>query len=430
MHTKKNYINSFTLFLTVLVIFIPLAQVTGPFLTDFLISLSALSYILIILLLNNQLHKDNRYLNILLLFWIFILFTALMSDYKYLSIKPSLTFFRFIVFCFVVIFIINNNKKFFLNFNISIIVVLSVLIFDGYFQFIFGKNIIGLKQLRPDRLSSFFYDELILGSYLLKFLPIMLFLYYQNLKNEKVKLLNSIIIISIIPLIFLTGERAAFFLSILFCFLVMPFIFSIKKFLSILASFLILAIVIISSSGVVYDRYINQLKDHVILKKENETIFFPEHIGLFNSAYNNFLKNKLIGSGVKSFRETCKDNNSNYKKKIEKIKNNIDFCSTHPHNYYLQFLTELGLIGFLFLSFIFGFCVIKYFKSLAVLYLNKSKDLLLFKKYIILLSGLIMFLWPITTAGNFFNNYNSSFIFLNLSFFLYINNEYNSKIKR
>ena len=137
MHTKKNYINSFTLFLTVLVIFIPLAQVTGPFLTDFLISLSALSYILIILLLNNQLHKDNRYLNILLLFWIFILFTALMSDYKYLSIKPSLTFFRFIVFCFVVIFIINNNKKFFLNFNISIIVVLSVLIFDGYFQFIF-----------------------------------------------------------------------------------------------------------------------------------------------------------------------------------------------------------------------------------------------------------------------------------------------------
>ena len=104
---------------------------------------------------------------------------------------------------------------------------------------------------------------------------------------------------------------------------------------------------------------------------------------------------------MKSFRETCKDNNSNYKKKIEKIKNNIDFCSTHPHNYYLQFLTELGLIGFLFLSFIFGFCVIKYFKSLAVLYLNKSKDLLLFKKYIILLSGLIMFLWPITTAGNF-----------------------------
>ena len=46
------------------------------------------------------------------------------------------------------------------------------LIIDGYFQFIFGKNIFGYETVRSDRLSSLFFDELILGSYLGKILPI------------------------------------------------------------------------------------------------------------------------------------------------------------------------------------------------------------------------------------------------------------------
>ena len=102
-----------------------------------------------------------------------------------------------------------------------------------------------------------------------------------------------------------------------------------------------------------------------------------------------------------------------------KIRPTSDFCSTHPHNYYLQFLSELGLLGFIFLTFTFIFCIIKYFKTLLMRYSNTYNDTLLLKKYIILLSGLIMLIWPVSTTGNFFNNYNSSFIFLNLSFFIY-----------
>ena len=47
-----------------------------------------------------------------------------------------------------------------------------VLLIDGYYQFFTGKNIFGYKVIRPDRLGGLFFDELILGSYLSKILPI------------------------------------------------------------------------------------------------------------------------------------------------------------------------------------------------------------------------------------------------------------------
>ena len=426
---KKN-IQKFSYALVLLIVPIPLAQITGPFFTDFIISLTAVSYFIVIIIFNRKYHYHNKFLNLLLIFWLFIFISSIFSEYKYLTLKPSITFIRFILFSFAFLFITYHYKTFLEKLNISVAIGLSLLIFDGYFQFIFGVNIVGFEKLRPDRVSSFFQDELILGSFLSKFLPIILFFYYENIKFNKLRKLNSIILIFLIPLIFLSGERAAFFMSILYCLIVMPYIFSFKKLISAIILFLIFGLVMIKSNNIIYDRYISQLKEHLVIKKQNETIYFPEHIGLFNSAYESFLENnKLIGSGVKSFRETCKFNNSNFKENLDKIKN-TNFCSTHPHNYYLQFLSELGLIGFLFLIGVFIFCIIKYFNSLYFFFLKKKNNEIIFKKYVILLCGSLVILWPLTTTGNFFNNYNSSFVFLHLSLFLYIINEFNIKFKK
>ena len=430
MLENSNYINRFIYFSSFLVFFIPFAQVTGPFLTDLIISTTALMYIFIILIFNKRYHEHNNFLNILIVFWLYITFTSLLSEYKFLTIKPSFTFIRFIIFSFLVIYLAKNNKNFLKNFNVALLIVLFFVILDGYIQFIFGKNLLGFEKVRPDRISGLFLDELILGSYLSKFLPIILFFYYENRFNKKIKNFNIIIILAMLPLIFLSGERSAFFLSLLFILLVLPIILSFKKFLIFIIMFCSTAIVIINISPTIHDRYVNQLKDHIVIEKNGSKLYFPEHIGLFNSSYNNFLENKLIGSGVKSFRETCKLNNSHYKKEIIKIRSNVDFCSTHPHNYYLQFLSETGLVGFSILVFIFIYCVIKYIQLFILFLFNKQKNKMNKKKYIILLSGLLMHLWPITTTGNFFNNWNSSFLFLNLSLFLYFNDKFITEFKK
>ena len=196
--TKK-----FILFSSILIFLIPIAQVTGPFFTDLFISLTALFYFVVIIIFNRKLHSNNLILNLLIFFWIYILFFSIISDYKSLSFKPSVTFIRFIIFTYAILFIIQNKKNFLEIFNIFLAITLLIVIIDGYFQFIFGYNIIGLEKLRPDRLSGFFGDELILGSFLSKLFPIVCFLYYHNIKFKKIRILNTLVIVSIIPLIFL-----------------------------------------------------------------------------------------------------------------------------------------------------------------------------------------------------------------------------------
>lgn len=211
MFNSVKYTNRFFYLSSILVFILPFAQISGPFLSDLIVSSIALSYILFILFLNREKHNNLLYLNILILFWVYISVCSIFSDYNYLSVKPSISYFRFIFFVYAFILIVKNNNNFLKNFNIFLIFALLIVIFDGYIQFIFGKNLLGFEQLRPDRLSGLFYDEMILGSFLSKFLPIIVFLFFHNKNYQYIKFFNLIIIISILPIIFLSGERSAFF---------------------------------------------------------------------------------------------------------------------------------------------------------------------------------------------------------------------------
>jgi|TARA_B100001964_G_C14258504_1_gene613832 O-antigen ligase len=417
--TNEKNIDRFIVLTSILFCLLPFAQISGPLFTDAFISIISLIYLYLIYFLNRNLHKSNFFLYLLFLFWVYISIISIFSEYKNLSILPSVTFIRFIIFTYAIILVLNLNKNLLKNFNISLLIALFVLVLDGYYQYIFDINILGFEKLRPDRLSGLFLDEMVLGSFLTKILPIIFFLSYENKNFKKLKILNIIIIIIAIPLIFLSGERTAFFLIILFCLLVLPFLFNIKEIILMLIIFFSVCITVINLDKVIYGRYVNQLNDHLISKRENLNIFLPQYIGLFNSAYVIFSKNKLFGTGVKTFREMCKRNDGDYKKKIKEARLSIGFCSTHPHNYYFQFLAETGIFGFLFLTISFLICVLSYIKKLHQLFSNKIKNKLMTKKYIVLLVGSMMHVWPLSTTGSFFNNWNSSFIFLQLSLLIY-----------
>ena len=81
-------------------------------------------------------------------------------------------------------------------------------------------------------------------------------------------------------------------------------------------------------------------------KGSNPTILIQH--GNYITAYKMYLDNKILGVGVKNFRKFCSN-----KKYMESELS----CAPHPHNTYIQILSETGIIGFIFLLLIFvNFC--------------------------------------------------------------------------
>ena len=123
-----------------------------------------------------------------------------------------------------------------------------------------------------------------------------------------------------------------------------------------------------------------------------------------------FIDTKFLGVGVKNVRNFCKD---------ERYLVNDLSCSTHPHNYFIQALSETGIIGFLFLiSALIYFCkyTIKhlFFKLKGKDYFNDFE--------ICLLSTIAIYLWPFIPSANLFNNWINIVMILGLPFLIWSRN--------
>ena len=417
MVIRKNTYHNYLSFASVLLILIPPALISGPFLPDLFIVLISLIFLFILNKKSQLFTLRSNFLRLSLIFYFFLVLTSIFSDNFYESIKPSLTYVRFIFFSLAVVFILKNKKNFVKNFYLMVFITLIVLIFDGYFQFITGKNIFGFREhLRPDRLSGLFFDELILGSYLGKILPIFCTFYVLN-KDYFNRYYIFILVLLTYILIFLSGERSAFLTTTLYLIMITPFLIGIKK---TTALFLLIATIfafLISTNKNIKSRYIDQMLMHTFGVATKATVFMPDHIGLFTSAIDIFKKNIFVGGGVKTFRINCKNTVNEKLTELKISYPNIVFCNTHPHNYYLQLLAETGIIGFLFVSIIF---IKLFFDYLKQIYNLIKKDKSIKKQYVTILSGLIVYIWPLTTTGSFFNNWICSILFLQIGIYLYI----------
>ena len=85
-------------------------------------------------------------------------------------------------------------------------------------------------------------------------------------------------------------------------------------------------------------------------------------------------------------------------------------CSTHPHNIYFELLAETGIIGlFIFVIFILKLIIDTYLK-------NRSKNKIIF----IFIFSFVVSYFPIKPSGSFFSTWNGYFIWIIVSFFIYI----------
>ena len=93
---------------------------------------------------------------------------------------------------------------------------------------------------------------------------------------------------------------------------------------------------------------------NVIMDKDLKKETYPQYLKEFDSFYDTWLLNRYIGGGIKNFRYYCHTRSN-----IDK--NQKFVCNMHPHNYYLEILTETGLFGFALVVFNLFYNFIYYF---------------------------------------------------------------------
>jgi O-antigen ligase len=411
--TQENFI--FFRIPVVLFSLIPFFLITGPFLSDLSVSLISLLFLIYCFKRNNFSYFKHKYFYFFLIFWIYLILNTLINNFNLDSFKISFFYFRYGVFVIAIVTFLKEDYKFIKYFFYCIFICFIVLVFDGFYQYFTGENILGWKH--STRTSSFFGNEKILGSYLSRLWPIFFGLSIFIFK-EKNKLFSLFILIFILSetLIFLSGDRTAFFyinLSAIFVILFSQKLFKLRL-ITLLSSILLLTIISFinpTAKERVFDLTISQMNLDSKNKEDNSIyIFSKEHTHHYISAFKMFLDNKVLGVGVKNFRNFC--NNEKYK--ISSVS-----CTSHPHNTYIQILTETGIIGFLFLTTILiYFC--KYILKHLIL---KFKGKYYFTDFeICILSGIAIYIWPIVPTGNVFNNWLNISMILNFPFLIWSRN--------
>ena len=137
-----------------------------------------------------------------------------MKYYDIHNLRTSLGYIRFGLFSLGVFYFINQNQKI-LNWVFYVFVFCFIsLTLDGFIQFVFKENLFNIKVDLSGRISSLFGSEYVMGSYLSRLFPIFLATTFYLFKEKKHYILFiSILFIMIEILIFLSGERAAFFFN-------------------------------------------------------------------------------------------------------------------------------------------------------------------------------------------------------------------------
>jgi O-antigen ligase len=135
-------------------------------------------------------------------------------------------------------------------------------------------------------------------------------------------------------------------------------------------------------------------------------IYSIAHHGHILAAYDIFKENILFGSGAKMFRKIC-DKRYNV---------NEHSCTTHPHNLIMQFLSETGILGFLFYVLSLFYVLLKLLKIFKLKIFNKISD---FQRcQFFFLTALLISVFPILPSGSFFNNWIGIISFLPVGLYL------------
>tara|TARA_B100000963_G_scaffold358848_1_gene384543 strand:- start:2667 stop:3989 length:1323 start_codon:yes stop_codon:yes gene_type:complete len=404
--------------LSILLALLPLSFVAG----NLVINLNVILIIICTFIFFKEKVFSLKYyfLDFLIFFYFaLIIFTGFINFYFFnldgvdsyvVSPLKSILFIKYLLMYLILRFLVEKKlislKYFFITCSLcSIFVCLDI-----FLQFLRGTDIFGYEKIGSGRkLSGPFGDELIAGGFIQRFSLFCFFLIpfffqkYMKIVNLFIPFLFLIFFFGIV----LSGNRMPMILFLMIIFLLVLFQKQTRKFLIPFIIIFSLAFTLIYNLNLEVKTNFNNFNKQIIKMKtllvnkdfnnQTNTTYLRE----FSSFYETWKLNKYIGGGIKNFRFYC-----HHRKNIDK---NAKFiCNMHPHNYYLEIITETGVLGLIIILIIFfnifyGTFIKKYFLN------SKLRHNNLIIPFIFLFLAEI---FPIKSTGSFFTTGNSTYLFL------------------
>jgi len=385
-----------------LILVLPFSLLFGTFISEIIIFLSTVFFLIKSYIEKEWEWTEKTEFKFLLLIWGYLILNAILANNIHLSLSRGIFFFRFILLIFVISDIL-KNKRFENIIFISWIALTIVTSVDIYIEFFFEKDLLGNFSEYSGRIASFTGKELKIGGYLIA----IIFTSFSFFLNKNINIKNYIILLSLLTFaliaVIMSGERSN---SIKAVFIFVLFLLFLKKHQLIKYIVLILFIIIlimcvlnINKIKYRYTEIINNISNPIILLKDSL------HGAHYSTAWKIFKNYPYFGAGNKNFREECQ--NKIYLDKNYKYTENR--CSTHPHQIYLELLSELGIIGTLLIVFF-------------IIFISAKSFLIYFKNYNLLILAptlyIISIFMPLIPSGSFFTSFGATLFWLNIGIIL------------
>ena len=282
---------------------------------------------------------------------------------------------------------------------------------DVILQFVTGKDIFGYESFSR-RYPGPFGDEAISGSYLQRFSLFILFLipvFFPKLRNKVFLTLTFLTFILFFCATLFSGNKFPFVMLVLSSLILLLILIKSKKLILFFVLFIALIFLIfyknnteVRNNFTNFYSKISQVQTYSMnvinnFKYGTEIIVPNVWLKEMHNGILAFNSKKIFGGGIKSFKISCI--------KVAKYS-----CAPHPHNYHIEILVSVGLIGYLILLIIF----LKYFYNVLKkkYFISKKKESL-----VLLIFSTLFFIeyFPLRTTGSFFSTGNATYFFIIMS---------------